>query len=433
MSPVGQDSESTVAYDATRETTGPCAAAPWPVPAADRTGEVIAGRYRLLSRLGGGASAYVWLAHDDRLDRDVAIKILRDAAAHGTTERERLHREARALARLDHPRITAVFDLIEVPDSAGELIPALVTELLTGEDLAVRLKRGTLDLAQTLTVCAQLADALEAAHRAGIVHRDVKPANVKLTRAGVKLFDFGIARTAADSELTEGSAIGTPACMAPEQWLGHRAEAAADVYALGCLLHWCLAGQPPFPDQVLPALAMAHLQREPAPLPDRGQDPEIDALYLACLAKEPGDRPAIGRLAAVLARAAQQGPATDVKDAKNPPAPGDRRRPAAGLRAAVVGAVCLLVGGAVAIPLAASLTDSVGSPAPRSAQSSTQSAAAPVRTGTAASGASAAPSSAAAGAPAGASDAQSKPSVAGPPSGPADHTHTPPGRGKKKG
>jgi serine/threonine-protein kinase len=313
-----------------------------------RSGTVIAGRYRLLRRLGSGASAHVWIAHDGRLDRDVALKILHGGAAEGGAEQERLRREAHALAHLAHPRITAVLDLVEDADAPGRA-PVLVTELLSGEDLGARLKRGALDLDETLTLCAQLADALDTAHRAGVIHRDVKPANVMLTPTGVKLLDFGIARTSADSDLTGATAIGTPACMAPEQWLGKRAEPAADVYALGCLLHWCLTGRAPFAHRILPALAMAHLQAEPPALPNRGQRPEIDALYSACLAKEPEHRPAAGDVAMTLRGAAS------VERSRGAIGINPRRRMPVGARAAVIMAASgLIVVGAVAVPLAAS-------------------------------------------------------------------------------
>jgi serine/threonine-protein kinase len=301
MDSIAPEGTSTAEYRFDEETAD---ALPSPAE-VHRAGEVVSGRYRLVRTLGVGSSAQVWTAHDDRLDRDVAIKLLRTTGARGVAERERLRREAHALAHLNHPRITAVFDLVDAADPSGEHALALVTELLTGEDLAARLARGPLGLEQTLELCSQVADALDAAHRAGVVHRDVKPANVMLTPAGVKLLDFGIARLDAESELTGPTAIGTPACMAPEQWLGKPAEPATDVYALGCLLYWCLAGRAPFAERVLPALAMAHLGSEPPALPDRGQGPRIDRLYRACLAKDPRDRPSAAFLAVALDPAAR--------------------------------------------------------------------------------------------------------------------------------
>ncbi|WP_034274489.1 serine/threonine-protein kinase [Actinospica robiniae] len=342
-----------------------------------RPGQFVGGRYRLVRRLGAGASAYVWIAHDDRLDRDVAVKILRATGEAGGAEQQRLRREAHALAHLNHPGITAVYDLVEDADPAEGAL-ALVTELLTGEDLAARLRRGALGLDETLRLCAQVADALDAAHRAGVIHRDVKPANVMLTANGVKLLDFGIARTEAESELTGPSAIGTPACMAPEQWLGKTPEPATDVYALGCLLYWCLAGQAPFAQRVLPALAVAHLEAAPPALPDRGQDARIDALYRACVAKDPADRPTATAVAAALdpaRRAAPPAPAP-VPAARRP---SRWRSGSARSRAAVIvtgGSLCLA--GAIGVPLAASSSaaqpvssSTVTHPTPRSTTSST--------------------------------------------------------------
>jgi serine/threonine protein kinase len=200
-------------------------------------GALIADRYRLVRPLGAGGSATVWEASDTALDRTVAVKLLHGSALANPTDRERLRREARALARLAHPRITIVFDYLEQPQPDGTPQPVLVTELLSGSTLAERLRSGPLPAAEAAEVCAQLADALRAAHQAGIVHRDVKPANMVLTRGGVKLLDFGIAQAATDSNLTGNLAIGTPACMAPEQLTGRGATPASDVYALGCVLY----------------------------------------------------------------------------------------------------------------------------------------------------------------------------------------------------
>jgi serine/threonine-protein kinase len=396
-----------------------------PAASASRydAGTVLADRYRLMRRLGGGGSADVWVAHDGRLDRCVAIKLLHQAAARGRTEQERLRREARVLARLAHPHVTAVLDLIEDDDPTGGLAPVLVTELLTGEDLGARLNRGALGLAETLTVCAQLADALDAAHRAGVIHRDVKPANIMLTPSGVKLLDFGIARTAAESELTGAAAIGTPACMAPEQWLGRRVEPATDLYGLGCVLYWCLEGQAPFADRVLPALAVAHIEYDPPPLPDRWQSPEIDALYRACLAKDPAGRPSAREAATVLGRAevSRTAPAVGLAD-------GGHRAPATRRTAFMAASAgCLVVvAAAIAIPLAVSSasqpaapptssTAAVSSPGAGAGRTPQSSAAGPVTTATAA-----------------LSGTPANPAVAGAPS-PATHPkkkHTPPGQAK---
>ena len=252
---------------------------------------VIAGRYRLLRPLGSGASASVWAAADETLGRSVALKLLSDAAAANERERERLRAEARALASLAHPHIVTVFDFLEAPNGTGSVQPVLVTELLEGESLQARLARGPLRWAEATAVCGELAEALAAAHRIGIVHRDVKPANVMLTAAGAKLLDFGIAQGLAERGPTGGMAVGTPVCMAPEQLTGRGALPASDIYALGCLMHWCLTGRPPYPETDLAFLHHAHLHAAPPPLEVPELPAEVDELYARCLAKDPDQRP----------------------------------------------------------------------------------------------------------------------------------------------
>jgi hypothetical protein len=254
-------------------------------------GGAIAERYWLLGPLGAGASATVWAAVDDTLGRQVALKLLTRASAFDEDERAWLRREARALAALTHPNIVIVYDYLETPGLDGAVQPVLVTELLEGEGLEARLERGPLPWAEALRVCGQLADALAAAHRAEIVHRDVTPSNVMLTEAGAKLLDFGIAQDATQREQSEGMAVGTPMCMAPEQVLGRGAVPGSDVYALGCVLHWCLTGRPPYTAPDLVALSGAHLFAEPPALDVPGLPAEIDALRRRCLAKEAGERP----------------------------------------------------------------------------------------------------------------------------------------------
>ena len=265
-------------------------------------GRLIAGRYRLLRPLGAGGSAYVWAARDQALGREVALKVLSGSSTQGGRERERLRREARLLALLDHPRITTVYDYLETqePDEPGH--PILVTELLAGTGLDARLKQGPLPAQTALTVCAEVADALAAAHRAGIVHRDVKPGNVMLTARGAKLLDFGISRRAVDADLTGPVLIGTPACMAPEQWRGEGAQPSSDVYALGCLLFWCLSGHAPYSERELPGLGLAHLLEDAPELPEyEGRSEVITGLYQACTRKSPEERPSALEAARVLA------------------------------------------------------------------------------------------------------------------------------------
>jgi eukaryotic-like serine/threonine-protein kinase len=266
-------------------------------------GGAIADRYRLLRPLGAGSSATVWAAADETLGRQVALKLLTPSgdAADGGRERARLRREARALATLAHPHIVTVFDFFEAPTVDGTVQPVLVTELLEGESLAARQRRGPLPWAEALSVCGQVADALAAAHRAGIVHRDVTPNNVFLTAAGAKLLDFGIAQGPADRGPSRSMATGTPVCMAPEQLTGRGALPASDVYAFGCVLYWCLVGHPPYREVELTGLSRAHLHADPPALAIAGPSPGIDALYAACLAKDPARRPTIDDVLAVLA------------------------------------------------------------------------------------------------------------------------------------
>jgi hypothetical protein len=264
-------------------------------------GRVLGGRYRLRSRLAAGGMGAVWAAEDAVLGREVAVKVLGEALAGDRLAAVRLRREARAAGRLVHPAIARVLDLGE---DGGR--PYLVMELLHGESLAARLARaGPLAPAEAVRVVAAAADALEVAHRGGIVHRDVKPGNVFVTTGGdVKLLDFGIASAAGETALTGGDLLGTAAYLAPERVLGHDATPAADVYALGVLLYELLAGRPPFAGDSGPALAMAQVHARPAPLGTVA--PQVPpALAAACeraLAKDPAARPPSAAALAALLR-----------------------------------------------------------------------------------------------------------------------------------
>jgi serine/threonine-protein kinase len=269
-------------------------------PAPAMPGALIAGRYRLVRPLGAGSSATVWEAADTALDRTVAVKLLHSSALADPTERERLRREALALARLAHPRVTIVFDYLEQTQPDGSVQPVLVTELLNGMTLAERLRIGPMPVADAVAVCAQLADALRAAHEAGIVHRDVKPANVVLTPGGAKLLDFGIALASSDSNLTGSMAIGTPACMAPEQLTGRGAVPASDVYALGCVMYWCLTGRPPFDSSNVAQVAEGHVYAPAPPLTAPGVPQGVVDVYQRCMAKDPAQRPSAADVFAFL-------------------------------------------------------------------------------------------------------------------------------------
>ena len=260
----------------------------------ERTGAVdghrLGGRYRMGALLATGGMGEVWAAHDLLLDRAVAVKVLGGALAGDGRAAERLRREARAAGRLEHPGIARVLDLGEHDGR-----PYLVMELLEGESLAARIDRaGPMPPDEAARVVAAVADALQAAHAAGVVHRDVKPGNVFLTTAGeVKVIDFGIAWSAHDAALTTGDLLGTAAYLAPERALGHRATPAADIYALGVVLYELLAGHRPFEASSEVELAMAHVNASPPSLREvaPATPPFLVAASHQAMAKDPSARP----------------------------------------------------------------------------------------------------------------------------------------------
>jgi uncharacterized membrane protein YgcG len=262
-------------------------------------GRRLGGRYRVEALLATGGMGEVWAARDLLLDRAVAVKVLGGALAGDGRAAERLRREARAAARLEHPNIARMLDLGEQDGR-----PYLVMELLEGESLAARVDRaGAMAPPEAARVVAAVADALEAAHRAGVVHRDVKPGNVFLTSDGeVKVLDFGIASAAGEAALTTGEMLGTPAYLAPERVLGHPATPAADIYALGVVLYELLAGRRPFDEGSDIELAMAHVHAHPDPLALAAPSapPFLVAACEQAMAKDPSARPlsaaALGRL-----------------------------------------------------------------------------------------------------------------------------------------
>jgi serine/threonine protein kinase/Tol biopolymer transport system component len=228
------------------------------------------GPYDILSPLGSGGMGAVYRARDRRLQRDVAVKVLREDGPLDDAARARFEREARSIAALNHPHICAVYDV-----GADHGTDYIVMELVEGETLAARLARGPLPLAETLRCGIQIAVALDAAHRAGIVHRDLKPANVMLTRGGLKLLDFGLARCAPIRTSPEGMTETSPALlsepgvlmgtwpyMAPEQILGQPVDARTDVFAFGIVFHEMLTGTRPFQGDSAPRIMAAILERD---------------------------------------------------------------------------------------------------------------------------------------------------------------------------
>jgi Tol biopolymer transport system component len=261
------------------------------------------GPYEIVAPLGAGGMGEVYRARDTRLGRDVAVKILSVDTSSSPEAHQRFEREARTISQLSHPHICALYDVGEASTPQSPIPnPYLVMELLDGETLAQRLARGPLPLEQTLRFGAAIADALEAAHRQGVVHRDLKPGNVMITKSGVKLLDFGLAKAlempsgeltsqptaATPRDLTEkGTALGTLAYMAPEQIEGRPADARTDIFALGAVLCEMATGRKAFSGTSAGAVASAILRDDP---PVIAASPSLDRLVRVCLAKDPEQR-----------------------------------------------------------------------------------------------------------------------------------------------
>jgi serine/threonine protein kinase len=262
-------------------------------------GITFGGRYELQSRIAIGGMGEVWQATDLVIGRLVAIKILKDEYLGDPGFLERFRAEARHAALVNHEGIANVYDYGEEEGSAY-----LVMELVPGEPLSAVIEREkTLSIDKVLDIIAQTSAALQDAHSAGLVHRDIKPGNMLITPEGrVKITDFGIARIADQVPLTAtGQVMGTVQYLSPEQASGHPASPSTDIYSLGIVAYECLAGKRPFTGESQVAIAMAQINEEPPPLPDTIAEPVRNLVY-SCIAKKPADRPAS---AANLARAAQ--------------------------------------------------------------------------------------------------------------------------------
>ena len=252
-----------------------------PASADSRIGTELAG-YRLEALLGRGGMGVVYRAHDLALDRDVALKLLAPHLAGDVSFRERFLTESRVAASLEHPNVVPIHDAGEID---GQLYIAM--RLVEGSDLKAVLRDGPLEPARAVRVLEQIAGALDAAHARGLVHRDVKPSNVLLDeREHVYLADFGLSRYLDDAALPLGPAksLGTADYVAPEQIRGEEVDGRADVYALGCMLYECLAGEPPFRRGTDAATLYAQLEEAPPVLPG------LEEVLPKALAKEPAQR-----------------------------------------------------------------------------------------------------------------------------------------------
>jgi serine/threonine protein kinase len=262
--------------------------------------QTVGGRYRIERSLGHGGMATVHLARDEELGREVAIKRLSEALSGDEIFRERFMREARTAAGLSHPNIVGVFDVGE-----EDGVPYIVMECVDGRTLAELLvESGPLDPDRAVDLILQACAGLEHAHAAGLVHRDIKPQNLLVRDDDtLKIVDFGIARPVDGTQLTlAGTILGTAAYLAPEQALGERVTAAADLYSLGAVTYELLSGRPPYEFESLAELPVK--QREGPPPPIEGVSQELQDVVRRCLAPDPADRP--GSAAALAHELAQE-------------------------------------------------------------------------------------------------------------------------------
>src|SRR5882672_5657756 len=271
------------------------------------------GPYEILAPLGAGGMGEVYRARDTRLSREVAVKVLPEHLSANQEIRARFEREAKTVSSLNHPNICTLFDVGKEGD-----VDFLVLELVEGETLAQRLTRGPLPTPDVLRVGGQIADALDRAHRAGVVHRDLKPGNIMLTKAGAKLMDFGLARatglaasgagtgagaggapgsmtqspTLASPLTAEGTLVGTFQYMSPEQLEGAEADARSDIWALGCVLYEMATGRRAFEGKSQASLISAIMGQQPAPLSAVAPlaPPALERIVVTALEKDPDER-----------------------------------------------------------------------------------------------------------------------------------------------
>ena len=300
------------------------------------------GPYEIVAPLGAGGMGEVYRARDTRLGREVAVKVLPASLSSNPETRARFEREARTVSSLNHPHICTLFDVGREGDT-----DFLVMELVEGETLAQRLARGALPTADVVRLARQIADALDRAHRAGVVHRDIKPGNIMLAKSGAKLMDFGLARPTvmarpAENSVTvaqlsqsptvpltaEGTIVGTFQYMAPEQLEGKDADARSDLWALGCVLYEMATGRRAFEGRSQASLISAIMSSEPTPISQLAPmvPPMLEQVVKQCLAKDPDDR---WHSAGDLKRALEWTEGTSALSALGRDAvPAPRRRPA---------------------------------------------------------------------------------------------------------
>src|SRR5271163_2894373 len=253
--------------------------------APDLAGHVLDDRYELHLLLGEGAFGRVYRGLDRRLARPVAVKVIKPWWAEDSAWVERFEREAQLLARISDPGIVQIYDIGHAQEG-----PYYVAELVEGESLAERLRRGPLPEREARTIAERLCHALASAHAQGVVHCDVKPANVLISDDGVvKVGDFGVARLAQGTSQASATIAGTPRYMSPEQARGRPTAAATDVYSAGVVLYEMLAGEPPFMDGSAVELGLRHLQDPPPPLP-QSVPAGLREVVERALAKAPSDR-----------------------------------------------------------------------------------------------------------------------------------------------
>src|SRR5690348_14013262 len=263
------------------------------------------GPYEVISAIGAGGMGEVYRARDTRLGRDVAIKVLPEQLSMSAGFQERFEREAKAISSLNHPSICTLYDV-----GRSGTTEYLVLELVEGESLAERLQRGALPVEQAIAYGIQMAEALECAHKRGVLHRDLKPGNVMVTKSGIKLLDFGLAKPFASTGMVssalsamtasqalkpltaEGTIVGTFQYISPEQLEGHEADARSDIFALGCVLYEMATGRRAFGGNTQASAVAAILATDPPPISAmRPLTPlAFERMVKVCLAKDPDER-----------------------------------------------------------------------------------------------------------------------------------------------